>query len=140
MTRRTLRLPADPVACATLAAIGSALRELAPTLDAQAAADAASTLPLLGDRWGWPAYPADVDAPCAWRTEQDAHCRCWRCHKQPLELLLARAIVRGVDRCARRRAGEPCYWCQHAADPKAYAPGIVRGALALASAVPPGAA
>jgi len=104
-----------------------------PHIRAEIEADKASGVPLLGStaRYTHEIYDLREDGVpvfevCDWRTRR-AHCVCFRCGSQDIELLLARAIV---SPCAG-----PCYWCESARDPSRYAKGIQPAAQRLADVV-----
>ena len=103
-----------------------------PYARAEIEADKTSGVPLLGSpaRYTHEIYDLFDGVPvfeaCDWRTRR-AHCVCFRCGSQDIELLLARAIV---SPCAG-----PCYWCESARDPSRYAKGIQPAARRLADAV-----
>lgn len=103
-----------------------------PHARAEIEADRAAGIPLLGlpARHSHEIYDLVDGVPvfevCDWRTRR-AHCVCFRCGSQDIELLLARAIVAP---CAG-----PCYWCESARDPSRHAKGIQAAAQKLADVV-----
>ena len=117
---------------ASAGAILYSARICGPYIRAEIDADKTSGTPLLGstERYTQEIYDIVDGVPvfevCDWRTRR-AHCLCFRCGSQDIELLLARAIVAP---CAG-----PCYWCESARDPSCYAKGIQPAARRLAESV-----
>ena len=120
----------EPGVRATVRAMVAHARRWGPTRAAEAEADRVGGVPLLGtpDRQHGAILAEGSETElevCRWRTARDAHCACFRCEGQEIEVVIARAIV--------SPCGPPaCYWCAHAGDESHFADGIVTRAKAFA--------